>query len=68
VVGFDDIPMASQIYPALTTVRQPLHQMGASAVNLLASMVAGLNPVAQCINLPTELNVRASTGPIRKER
>lgn len=67
VVGFDDIPMASQIYPALTTVRQPLHQMGASAVNLLASMVAGLNPVAQCINLPTELIVRASTGPIRKE-
>ena len=67
VVGFDDIPMASQIFPALTTVRQPLHQMGASAVNLLVSMVAGLNPVTQRINLPTELIVRASTGPVRTE-
>jgi LacI family transcriptional regulator len=67
VVGFDDIPMASQIFPTLTTVRQPLHQMGASAVNLLVSMVVGLNPVTQRIHLPTELIVRASTGPVRKE-
>ena len=67
VVGFDDIPMASQIFPALTTVRQPLHQMGASGVNVLVSMISGLNPVTQRIHLPTELVVRASTGPVRKE-
>lgn len=67
VIGFDDIPMASQIFPALTTVRQPLHQMGAAAVKLLAAMVAGLNPVTQRVTLPTELIVRASTGPVRQE-
>jgi LacI family transcriptional regulator len=64
VVGFDDIPMASQVFPALTTIRQPLHEMGATAVKLLASMVSGLNPITQRIKLPTELIVRASTGPV----
>lgn len=62
VLGFDDIPMSSQIHPALTTVRQPLHQMGASAVQLLASMIAGVQPVAGRIHLPTELILRASTA------
>lgn len=68
VIGFDDIPMASQIYPALTTVRQPLNQMGASAVNLLVSMISGLNPVSKRVSLPTELIVRASTGPVPRKR
>ncbi len=32
IIGFDDIPQASLVYPKLTTVRQPLEQMGQVAV------------------------------------
>jgi LacI family transcriptional regulator len=35
VVGFDDIPQAGQWYPGLTTVRQPLRQMGHAGARLL---------------------------------
>jgi hypothetical protein len=35
VVGFDDIEFASIAYPPLTTIRQPLHEMGAMAAELL---------------------------------
>ncbi len=62
VIGFDDIQMATQVHPALTTVKQPLHQMGISAVNLLVSMISGITPVSQRISLPTELIVRSSTA------
>lgn len=62
VVGFDDIQMATQVHPPLTTVKQPLHQMGISAVNLLVSMISGITPVSQRISLPTELIVRSSTA------
>jgi DNA-binding LacI/PurR family transcriptional regulator len=63
VAGFDDIPAAAQSTPPLTTVHQPHHRKGAEAVRLL---LAG-GP-AQNVLLPTELVVRASTGPApRKE-
>jgi DNA-binding LacI/PurR family transcriptional regulator len=63
VAGFDDIPEAAQSTPALTTVHQPHHRKGAEAVRML---LAG-GP-AQNVLLPTELVVRASTGPApRKE-
>jgi LacI family transcriptional regulator len=39
VVGFDDIPQASTVHPRLTTVRQPLEQMGRIAVNLLIEQI-----------------------------
>ncbi|ACU37364.1 LacI family DNA-binding transcriptional regulator [Actinosynnema pretiosum subsp. pretiosum] len=35
VVGFDDLPLAAQLFPGLTTVRQPLHDMGVTAVRML---------------------------------
>lgn len=62
VIGFDDIPAASQFFPKLTTVRQPLHQIGRSAVNTLLALIAGLEPVSPQVTLPTELVVRASTA------
>ena len=52
VVGYDDTPIASAIWPQLTTVRQPIAEMGYQSVDLLASFItqeegeAGdLNPV-----------------------
>jgi DNA-binding LacI/PurR family transcriptional regulator len=63
VAGFDDIPAAATVTPALTTVRQPHQRKGAEAVRLLLA-----DDPAQNVLLPTELVVRASTGPApRKE-
>jgi LacI family transcriptional regulator len=63
VVGFDDIPAAAQFYPALTTIRQPLHQIGRSAVNTLLALIAGIEAASPQVTLPTEMVVRASTAP-----
>ena len=65
VVGFDDVPAASQLHPALTTVRQPIAEMGRAAVNSLLSLVAGLEVATPQIILPTELQVRQSTASAR---
>ncbi|GGH37906.1 LacI family DNA-binding transcriptional regulator [Microbacterium album] len=62
VVGFDDIPEASACEPSLTTVRQPLHRMGAAAVQLLLTMLDGGE--AGHHRMPAELIVRGSTRPL----
>ena len=46
VVGFDDVPEAAQARPPLTTVRQPLQQMGQAAVELLIQLLEGAEPEA----------------------
>ena len=63
VIGFDDITSAAQFFPPLTTIRQPIHQIGRSAVNTLLAMIAGIDPASPQVTLPTELIVRASTAP-----
>ena len=61
VVGFDDIPMAAHTDPPLTTVHQPLRQMGETAARMLMAHFAG-TPLPNTPNvIPTELIVRAST-------
>lgn len=65
LIGFDDIPAASVIEPALTTVRQPIERMGSMAVDLLVSVLENSSEEeapAHRIILPTELVVRASCG------
>ena len=62
IVGFDDLPAASQIHPALTTVRQPTLELGRAAVNTLLAMIAGVPTATSKVMLPTELVVRRSTG------
>lgn len=66
VVGFDDCSQASQVFPPLTTVRQPASEMGAAGTRLLLSLVQGLEPVMHQIELPTELIVRASTRKVQE--
>jgi LacI family transcriptional regulator, galactose operon repressor len=64
VVGFDDIQAASYLMPRLTTVRQPLRQMGELAAKQLLQRIANGNGRApQAISLEPELVVRESTGP-----
>jgi LacI family transcriptional regulator len=65
VVGFDDIPQASRTNPPLTTVRQPLEEMGRRAVRLLLAYIADPNSPPSRIELPTELIIRGSCRPLR---
>jgi LacI family transcriptional regulator len=60
VIGFDDTPQAAQSHPMLTTVRQPLTEMGRVAAKLLLAYVADPDLPAQRIELPTELILRQS--------
>ncbi|GIF21508.1 DNA-binding LacI/PurR family transcriptional regulator [Actinoplanes tereljensis] len=64
VLGFDDIPLAAMVHPALTTVALPKEQAGRAAVDLLLQLLAepDRSPAARR-ELPTQLMVRASTGP-----
>jgi LacI family transcriptional regulator len=60
VIGFDDLPFAADLSPALTTVRLPLREMGERAMALLLADPDETSP--QTIDVPVELVVRASTA------
>lgn len=63
VIGFDDVPEAAAATPPLTTMAQPLEEMGAQALQILLALLGG-DEVARHVHLPAELVVRASTGPV----
>ncbi|MGW3343631.1 LacI family DNA-binding transcriptional regulator [Nonomuraea rubra] len=63
VAGFDDIDISRAASPALTTVRQPLEEMGRMAVTLLMRLLSRHTLEALHVSLGTELIVRGSTGP-----
>lgn len=63
VVGFDDIRMASQWHPSLTTVSQPFRRLGFIATQTLIDIIAGKETEQQVI-LEPQLVTRASTGPL----
>ena len=65
VVGFDDIVHTTLVTPPLTTVRQPLAEMGRAAIGLLLRLLDGGRPEAQHVELPTRLVVRESTAAPR---
>lgn len=62
IIGFDDVHMASQTYPRLTTVRQPMAEMGETALELLITLLEGRKALSMRRELPTELIIRESTG------
>jgi LacI family transcriptional regulator len=63
VVGFDDTPVARLAAPPLTTVRQPLREMGAVAVRTALRLAAGERVDSHHVELATELVARQSTAP-----
>jgi DNA-binding LacI/PurR family transcriptional regulator len=63
VVGFDDIREAAYHLPSLTTVRQPLHRIGALAAEALIDRIESLDGHESEILVDPELVVRESTGP-----
>jgi len=62
IIGFDDIKLAAQSYPPLTTVRQPMATMGEAALDTLAMLLEGRTMLTPHRVLPTELIVRETTG------
>lgn len=64
IAGFDDIPLARQLWPALTTVRQPIAAMAEAATMLVLEQLGQLreqDPIDTII--PSQIMVRESTGP-----
>jgi LacI family transcriptional regulator len=62
VTGFDDIPLARHLRTSLTTVRQPIRELGTTAFDVLYSMLNREHLPARDIVLPTELIRRESCG------
>jgi DNA-binding LacI/PurR family transcriptional regulator len=60
VVGYDDIPMAEYCEPPLTTIRQPMREVGALATRLLIQAIEKPGAPQQELLLKTELILRDS--------
>jgi LacI family transcriptional regulator len=62
VFGFDDTPTSRQIWPSLTTVRQPCRDMGRIAAEQLLALIRDPN-AGQLVHVPYQLQIRQSSGP-----
>lgn len=60
VMGFDDLPLAQHTRPPLTTVRQPIREMGQTAIRMLLRLIEGKPLEARRVVLDTEIMVRGS--------
>jgi LacI family transcriptional regulator len=62
VIGFDNIQQSAMVYPPLTTIQQPLEQMGRVATQMLLNILKNPKNDVGRIELPTELIIRSSTS------
>jgi LacI family transcriptional regulator len=65
IVGFDDLPFATQVSPSLTTIRQTIRQTGQIAVDTLMALVENKEMPPRRVSLPTELVIRSSCGAMQ---
>lgn len=63
VAGFDDIVLARQVYPSLTTIRQPLAEMAERAATILIKGMSEEESTQGTDVVPAVLKIRESTGP-----
>jgi LacI family transcriptional regulator len=65
IIGYDDVRIAGYVRPALTTVRQPIEEIGRRAVEMLVGMVRGeaTGDTLPHVLLEPELVIRDSCGP-----
>jgi LacI family transcriptional regulator len=66
VIGFDDVMYTAQMSPPLTTIHQPLAEMGKMAANMLLRLIEGQRLDSNHVELSTSLVVRESCAPPRK--
>ena len=62
IVGWDDVMASRYVRPGLTTVRQPVHELGVLAADRLHELVSGATPSAERRVLATEVVIRSSCG------
>jgi LacI family transcriptional regulator len=67
IVGWDDVMTARYVSPSLTTVRQPLYELGRAAATRLHERIAGAPTAPEPLILPTELVLRTSCGCPEKD-
>jgi LacI family transcriptional regulator len=65
VVGFDDLQLASHVIPRLTTIAQPVEQIGQKATELLMRQIQSPQTLPETVKLDTHLVIRESTAPPR---
>lgn len=65
VIGFDDVMYTAQMSPPLTTIHQPLMEMGKMAVNMLFRIIEGKTLDSHHVELSTSLVIRQSCAPPR---
>lgn len=68
ITGFDDIPMAEHSHPSLTTVHQPIYQIGGQVCGMLIQIIHGEQLEESQILLQPRLIPRQSSGPAPMER
>jgi LacI family transcriptional regulator len=62
VTGFDDIPLAEHSHPSLTTVRQPIYDIGCQICDMLIRLIRGEPLAARHVLLEPQLILRESSG------
>jgi LacI family transcriptional regulator len=65
LIGFDDIPIAAQVQPALTTVKLPIHDMARKAAEYVIAVTEETKVADGIYEFPTELVIRDSCAPLR---
>jgi LacI family transcriptional regulator len=63
IVGYNDVPLADQINPPLTTIRLPGYELGHLAAELMVNRIDGAEATTNAVVLASELIVRSSTAP-----
>ena len=66
VTGFDDVPVAAFTSPPLTTLRQPIYEIGRTCCRMLVDILAGRRPEPYQALLTPEIVIRESTGPFKR--
>lgn len=66
ITGFDDIPLAEHSHPPLTTVHQPIYDIGSRICNMLIHVIQGKELADPHVLLQPRLVIRESSGPARR--
>ena len=65
ITGFDDVELAAQVDPPLTTISVPAAEIGRGAADYLINAIAGM-PIPLSVQVPYRLIIRSSTSKPRK--
>ncbi|MGC8227651.1 LacI family DNA-binding transcriptional regulator [Pseudobacillus badius] len=65
IIGFDDIPMSRLLFPSLSTIKQPVYEMGKQAAQLLLKLIKKEEVAEQVIQLPVSFVERNTTRKVK---